>query len=189
MSIAKAGIVAGICAAAAFAAGPILLRDVDGVSHGTLQDGERKATVLFFVLTDCPISNVFAPEIDRICTEYGEKGVGCFLVYVDPEKSDAEIRAHAAAFGHGDRPAIHDVDRALTEKVGATITPEAAVFSPSGEMIYRGRIDNLYASLGKARRQATEHDLRNALDEILAGAPVTTPRTQAIGCFMPPKTL
>jgi hypothetical protein len=182
-------VIPGLLAAAAFASGSAPLRDVEGVAHGSLADGTRKATVLFFVLTDCPISNQFAPEINRICDKYEPEGVGCFLVYVDPEKTDAEIAQHAKAFGHGARPAIHDVTRTLTQKAGATITPEAAVFSPSGELLYRGRVNNLYASLGKQRRQATEDDLRDALDEILAAKPVTTPRTQAIGCFMPPKEL
>jgi len=45
--------------------------------------------VLFFVTNDCPISNAFAPEITRICSEYGPKGVDCSLVYVDPTISDA----------------------------------------------------------------------------------------------------
>lgn len=176
----------GILAAAI--AGAQTLRDVEGVDHGALSGGARKATVLYFVLTDCPISNQFAPEINRICDEYEPQGVGCFLVYVDPEKSAQEIQAHAAEYSHS-RPAVHDLDRALTQKAGATITPEAAVFSPGGEMLYRGRINNLYASLGKSRRRATVHDLRRALDEILADKPVSTPRTQAIGCFMPPKEL
>lgn len=173
---------------AACLAGAQTLKDVEGVGHGAVADGSRKATVLFFVLTDCPISNQFAPEINRICDEYEPRGVGCFLVYVDPEKTDDEVRAHASEYGHS-RPAIHDLDRSLTAKAGATITPEAAVFSSQGEMLYRGRINNLYASLGKARRRPTEHDLRRALDEILAGKPVSTPRTQAVGCFMPPKEL
>jgi hypothetical protein len=165
------------------------LRDVNGADYGSLGDGTREATALFFVMTDCPISNQFAPEIDRICTEYGPRGLSCFLVYVDPEKSDEEIRAHAQAFGHGGRPALHDADRALTSKAGATITPEVALFSKDGEMLYRGRINDLYVSLGKARRQATQHDLRRAVDDMLAGREVSTPRTQAIGCFMPPKEL
>jgi hypothetical protein len=165
------------------------LKDVDGVAHGSLGDGARKAAVLFFVLTDCPISNQFAPEIDRICDAYEPRGAECFLVYVDPEKTDTEIREHASQFGHGGRPALHDLDRTLTKKAGATITPEAAVFSAAGEMLYRGRINNLYASLGKQRRQATEHDLRRALDEALAGKAVSTPRTQAVGCYLPPKEL
>jgi hypothetical protein len=188
MTILRAGIV-GLLVASAFASGTAPLRDVEGVAHGSLADGARKATVLFFVLTDCPISNQFAPEINRICDKYGPEGVGCFLVYVDPEKTDAEIEDHAKAFGHDALPAIHDVNRTLTLAAGATITPEAAVFSPSGELVYLGRINNLYASLGKQRRQATQHDLRDALDQMLAGKAVATPRTQAVGCFMPPKEL
>ena len=174
--------------ACAAALGAQSLRDVAGKGHGALDDGRRNATVLFFVMTDCPISNQFSPEINRICDAYEPKGVGCFLVYVDPEKTVEEIGAHASEYGHS-RPALHDLDRELTKKAGATITPEAAVFSPDGEMRYRGRINNLYASLGKSRQRASVHDLRRALDEILAGKEVSTPRTQAVGCFMPPKEL
>ncbi len=53
-------------------------------------------------------------------------------------------------------------------------------------MLYRGRIDNVYASLGKRRAEATEKDLRKALDEVLSGKPVSTPQTKAIGCYIPP---
>ena len=56
----------------------------------------------------------------------------------------------------------------------------------NGQVLYRGRIDNVYASLGKRRPAATEHDLRKALDEILDGKPVSTPETKAIGCYIPP---
>ena len=164
------------------------LTDIGGIGHGALDDGSREATALFFVLTDCPISNQFAPEINRICDAYEPQGVGCFLVYVDPEKSAGQIQEHAAEYSHS-RPAIHDRDRALTAKAGATITPESAVFSADGKLLYRGRINNLYASLGKSRQRASVHDLRTALDEILDGEPVSTPRTQAVGCFMPPKDL
>ena len=179
-------IVIGCLSVAALFAQP--LTDVVGVEHGALDDNSRKATVLFFVMTDCPISNQFSPEINRICDAYEPQGVGCFLTYVDPEKSSDEIQAHASEYGHS-RPALHDRDRALTAKAEATITPEAAVFSPHGELLYRGRINNLYAALGKSRQRASVHDLRRALDEIVAGKEVSIPRTQAIGCFMPPKEL
>ena len=56
-----------------------------------------------------------------------------------------------------------------------------------GKILYSGRIDNFYAGLGKPRRQATVHDLRTALEETLAGKPVTTPKTDPVGCYIPPR--
>ena len=32
-----------------------------------------KATVVYFVLSDCPISNQYAPELNRICDEYEDR--------------------------------------------------------------------------------------------------------------------
>jgi len=57
---------------------------------------------------------------------------------------------------------------------------------PAGQVLYRGRIDNVYAALGKRRPEATERDLRKALDEILQGKAVTTSQTQPVGCYIPP---
>jgi len=55
-----------------------------------------------------------------------------------------------------------------------------------GERKYLGRIDDLYADLGKRRARATSLDLRDALDAVLADRPVPRPVTQAVGCFIPP---
>ncbi len=49
-------------------------------------------------------------------------------------------------------------------------------------MLYLGRIDNRVEDFGKTRLQATEFDLRDALEAVLAGRPVAHPRTHAIGC-------
>lgn len=165
------------------------LVDIDGVDHGALDSADRAAAVLFFVMSDCPISNQYSPEIDRICTQFGPDGVDCFLVYVDPELDATEVRRHQLEYGHEGRPAILDSGRSLVRAAGATITPEAAVFSSAGELVYRGRINNLYAALGKPRRRPTVHDLRRALDQMLAGRPVAEPRTEAVGCYIPPAEL
>jgi hypothetical protein len=66
----------------------------------------------------------------------------------------------------------------------ASITPQAFVIDRSGEIRYRGRIDNLYAALGKTRQQVTSHDLRDALDAVLVGGKVPHPETEALGCFI-----
>jgi thiol-disulfide isomerase/thioredoxin len=163
-------ITAGVCvlmaAQALFGAGPAI-------------------SVEFFITTDCPISNSYAPEIQRICAEYGPKGVSCELVYVDPTLTKADVEKHVKDFGYSSVPTVLDATQKLVKAAGATITPEAAILGPAGAVLYRGRIDNVYAALGKRRPEATEHDLRKALDEVLSGKAVSEPRTQAIGCYIP----
>ena len=172
------------CAPALFAAS-LAIHDINGGLRSPLKP-EGKASVLFFITSDCPISNSYAPEIQRICSEYSPRQVSCDLVYVDPDLTTAAVKKHVQDFGYAAVPAILDSSQKLVKAAGATITPEAAVIGPSGQVLYRGRIDNVYAALGKRRPEATEHDLRKALDEVLSGKPVSTPQTQAIGCYIPP---
>jgi hypothetical protein len=54
----------------------------------------------------------------------------------------------------------------------------------AGTIRYRGRIDNGYAELGKPRQHVTSHDLRASLEALLAGRPVPTPETEALGCYI-----
>jgi hypothetical protein len=163
----------------------IRLLDTDGHELRPLAPA-GPASVLFFITNDCPVANSYAPEIQRICGEYAAKGVSCTLVYSDLTLDTAAIRKHHTEYGYpGTVPAVRDADHKLASATGATITPEAVVVGKGGKVLYRGRIDNFYAAIGKPRRQATEHDLRQALDEVLAGKPVTHPQTPAIGCYIP----
>lgn len=141
-------------------------------------------TVVYFVTNDCPISNRLMPEIDRICEQYASADARCLLAYVDPSLTPDGIRQHEEAFGIT-QPTVLDSDHRLVNLAGASVTPEAALFDRDGELAYRGRINNLYAALGTPRRRPTEHDLRDALDEVVNGRKVSQPRTQAVGCFIP----
>ncbi len=162
----------------------LAIRDVNGVVRDPLHVETGKANVLFFVTNECPISNSFAHEIARICADYRSKGIGCELVYVDPSITDDQARKHAQEYGHGDYPKIVDRHHELVKATGVTITPEAAVVNREGKVIYRGRIDDSYASLGQPRRAAKNADLRNALDALVAGKPVPVPETKALGCYI-----
>jgi hypothetical protein len=173
-----------VCVPALYAAS-LAIEDINGVPRFPLKP-EGKASVLFFITSDCPISNSYAPEIQRICSEYGPKQVSCDLAYVDPSLTVADVKKHVRDFGYSSLTAILDSSQKLVKAAGAKITPEAAIIGPSGEVLYRGRIDNVYAALGKRRPAATERDLRKALDEVLSGKPVSTPKTQAIGCYISP---
>lgn len=148
--------------------------------------GERPA-LLYFVTNDCPISNFYSREMNRICTEFAGQ-VQCYLIYVDPDLTREKIERHLKDYGHGDYPAILDAKHELVKAVGATVTPEAAI-AVRGEVVYLGRIDNAYATWGKQRRVITERDLRDALAAVLAGRVPAAARTKATGCFIPPLDL
>ena len=96
-----------------------------------------KAHVLFFVASDCPVSNSYAPEIQRICKAYESKGVACSLSYEDVAIDAGAVRKHMDAFGYQTLPATIDTSRALADRARASITPEAIVsaqYSPSVEL-------------------------------------------------------
>lgn len=162
----------------------VVVRDIDGVKREPLKVERGHAEALFFVTEDCPVSNYYSHEIRRICEDYAHKGLGCSLVYVDPTTTDEKARKHAADYGHGDYPKMVDRDHVLIDATKAAITPTAVVIRSDETIAYRGRIDNFFAAIGKSRRVVTEHDLRDALDAVLAGKPVAKAETPVVGCYI-----
>jgi hypothetical protein len=148
------------------------------------------AHVVFFVATDCPISNGYAPEIQRVCRDYAPSGVDCSLIYEDVDLSpssghlERDVRRHVREFGYGRIPAAIDRARDIASRARVTVTPSAVVVDRAGEIRYRGRIDNFYAAFGTSRRHVTERHLRDALDAVLARRPVRHANTEAIGCYI-----
>jgi hypothetical protein len=156
--------------------------DVAGVTHHPLDlHGDHEAVAFLFVGVDCPISNGYAPELNRIVAEFAKQGIDFYMVYPDADSTANAVRKHAHDYGYT-APAVLDPQHQLAKRFGATVTPEAAVVGPNGTMLYHGRIDDLYADLGKQRFAATTHDLREALDAIVHHRPVAQPITKAIGC-------
>ena len=161
---------------------PEQLTDIQG-QRRTLFGAEGKAgTVLIFIERECPIANSYAPEINRIIKDY--PGFAFYLIQVDPDLTNSEARKHATDYAL-QAPVIIDRQHELVKLSGARITPEAAVFSPFGSLLYLGRIDDKFAGFGKSRVEATQRDLRGALNAVKAGQPVPVARTKAIGCYIP----
>ena len=159
------------------------VRDVNGAIVRPLAGHGQRATVLFFVLPDCPVANGYAPEIGRIITRYRKEGIAGHVVYVARDLPPAAARQHAREYGYADR-ALLDPEHRLVRAAGATVSPEAVVLSPAGELLYRGRIDDRMVALGQKRAEPARRDLRLALDAIVAGRPVDVARTTAIGCYL-----
>ena len=167
----------------------IELKDATGATHHPLEVKDAAGTVLIFIATDCPISNSYAPEINRIIAEYGGEGRGKFrfyLVYADPDLTPAAAGKHAHDFGYT-CPALLDTQHRLVERLRARVTPEAVVLGPGGAVRYHGRIDDKWAGYGKARPEPTVRELRGALDAIRVGKQVPTPENEAIGCPIEPR--
>lgn len=161
----------------------LIIKDVHGADHKPLATAGQKATVFFFVLSDCPIANSYVPEINRIATAYGPRGVRSYVVYVEEDLSAETARRHVQdhAFKF---PALLDPGHQLVKIAQVTVSPEVAVLAPDNTVLYRGRIDDRATAFGKRRVQPSQRDLREALDAILDGKPVGTPVTKAVGCYI-----
>jgi hypothetical protein len=163
----------------------VLVQTLTGAPIDALQaPAGTKAIVFLFTSTDCPISNRYAPEVQRVVSEFAPKGVVFRLVYPNPADEAAAIHEHMTAFSYaGAMEALRDPTHALVRLTKATVTPEAVVVV-SGRVVYRGRIDDRYVDLGLERPAATQHDLADTLAAVVAGKRVPRAATQAVGCFI-----
>lgn len=160
-------------------AAPVPLRAEKVVAAGAVagrlaaaEDGRVKATVLVFLAHDCPISNALAPELNRLAEKYGAQGAAFFFVYAERDLADGDAARRARDFALA---ATVTVDRA------------GALAARAGAGGCRGRINDLFAAPGQKRAEPTRHDLRDALDAVLAGQAPPTATTPAIGCFIATK--
>lgn len=170
------------CSALAAASGITFdLADTAGVRHTSRELENARAAVFVFVENDCPMSNSYAPELARIHDDYAARGVLFFAVDSGPMENASAVREHALEYNRP-FPTLLDPGASLARATSASVTPEVVVLSAAGQVLYRGRIDDRYFDYGKARTRVTRHDLRTALDEILAGKAVLTPFTKSFGC-------
>jgi thiol-disulfide isomerase/thioredoxin len=143
-----------------------------------------KPVVLLFVRTDCPISNRYAPELERIYEKHSAEGFDFHAVYPEPGLSSQDMDRHQMEYGLK-IPASLDPDRYYVKLAKATVTPEAAVFV-EGKLVYRGRIDNWYIDIGRSQPKPTEHSLEDVLRLISVGKIPAFRETRPVGCVIEP---
>jgi hypothetical protein len=164
-------------------AGP-LAKDLDGRPITDLAGAGARVVVLFFAASDCPISNRYIRELQRLAKQFEPRGVRVWFVYPNASDGAKVVRAHDLEFAITANTAL-DTKQTLTRMARVTITPEAAVFVSQGSSlheVYRGRIDDRYLALGTERPQAMHHDLEEAIRAVLAEKPVPQPTGPPIGC-------
>lgn len=160
------------------------LRDTRGKWRGLAEWREGKGVAILFLGTDCPISNGLAPEMGRLAAEYGPRGVAFCGVHADPDVTDELAETHASEFGLK-FPILLDPTQELAAEIRVAVAPTAILLDPEGRIFYRGRIDDRFSAPGKGRGEPTTHDLRDALDALLAGKAPKVPETKAVGCPLP----
>src|SRR6266404_1039108 len=174
--------IAAWCAAGAFA----VAQTYPGVLDDKPVDpfaGKAKALVFVFVRTDCPISNRYAPELNRLYREFTDRGVAFWMVYPDASETREAIVRQLEEYRLPGR-ALRDPSHALARRANVTIAPEAAVFSSDGRLVYHGRIDNRYVEVGKAMPSPTRRDLEEAIAAVVAGRAPAEASAPAVGCFL-----
>lgn len=164
--------------------GDFVLKDAQGKKHTRGDWKEKKAVVLLFLAPDCPVSNFYCPEYARLARLYADKGVLVYGVHPDPAVTAADAAQHAAQY-RLPFPVLLDPTHVLARPAGVTVTPEAVLLAPTGDVLYRGRIDDRYNAQGVRREVATTRDLQDALQAVLDGKKPPVFETKAFGCPLP----
>jgi peroxiredoxin len=156
------------------------LKDADGKDWSLKDQEKKKAVVVVFIGTECPVNNAYMPRLAELHKEYAPRGVA--FVAINANSQDMPVRVAAHAKEHGiPFPVLKDTANIVADQLDARRTPEAFVLDASRKVRYQGRIDDQFG-IGFKRPAPTRRDLAEALDAVLDDKPVSQPLTQAPGC-------
>lgn len=159
------------------------------VNQDAFKDAEL--LVVIFTCNHCPTSQAYESRMIQFTSDYKEKGVQVVAInptssagllleecgYSDLDDSFENMKIRAKDKGYN-FPYLYDGDnQAVSIKFGPTATPHAFVFDKARKLQYVGRLDGV-----EKPGTANAEDLRNSVDELLAGKTVTTPVHKAFGC-------
>ncbi len=156
------------------------LKDIHRRPRSLAGFADKKAFVVAFLDTDCPVANLYVPTLIDLDKNYAARGVQFLAINSSSQDSFVSVSAHAQERGVT-FPVLKDFDQSVADAFGAKRTAEVFLLDANRVIRYHGRIDDQYV-VGFPSRQAEPDDLKAALDDLLAGRPVATPRTEVSGC-------
>jgi peroxiredoxin/mono/diheme cytochrome c family protein len=161
-------------------AADLTFKDTRFLTRSLADFPSAKAVVLVFLDTGCPVAARYGPTLRKLEEEYRPKGVQFVALFAGAEDSIAGLAAfavkHGLAFACG-----KDYDAACATALGVTRTPEVVVLDAERQVRYRGRIDDQYRP-GGALPKPTRDDLREAVEDVLAGRATKVAVTTVDGC-------
>jgi peroxiredoxin len=166
-----------------FEAPDFSLPSPSGKMHCLANFEERRALLVAFLCNHCPYVKHVAPAFAKLATEYQERGVGVVAINSNdfehyPDDSPAKMKEEIAVRGYT-FPYLVDETQQVAKAYHASCTPDFYIFDGDLKLVYRGQMD---ASRPGNNLPVTGADLREVLDAILAGRPITSEQRPSIGC-------
>jgi len=159
------------------------LKDTEGRVH-SLSDYAGKIVVLSFWSFKCPVSLANDEHLKALQTEFEGSGVIVLAVSSSANESAEEVRRNAANLKLT-FPVLLDEEGSLAERLSATHVPSIFVIDGASALRYQGS----FAGDKKSAQSRTGAAARDAIEDILAGRPVTTQETRFSGCLIRRKTI
>jgi peroxiredoxin len=151
------------------------IKNYDGSSY-TLSQNTSGYTVVMFWSCECPFVQPYTERISNLAKDYSAQGVTFWAINSNSTESTDRVKEHASEKGYP-FPVLKDDGNVVADQFGAQRTPEVFVIDKNMTLVYHGRIDD-----DKDASKVTSSDLKNALDELLAGKPVSKSTTVSFGC-------
>lgn len=152
------------------------LPDISGKDQALSALKGKNGTVIIFVSAQCPVVRAYNERMEKLAEDYGARGVNVIAINANSTETVDQMKAHSADYKFT-FPMLRDKGNKIADALGAQVTPEAFVLDANNKLLYHGRIDN-----SKPGTNITANDLRDALDAMLDGKPVTKTEVSAFGC-------
>jgi peroxiredoxin len=158
------------------------LLDQRGQSHELHSLADKKAVVVMVQGNGCPIVRQALPALAEVRAKYQARGVE-FLLLNSNLQDKRDLVAKEAAEFKIDFPILLDESQRIGEALGVVRTSEVFVIDPRDwKLVYRGPMDDRLSY--ERQRPAQHHYLADALDAVVAGQPVKTPKADGVGCLV-----
>ncbi len=158
------------------------LKDFAGKPYKLADFADRKAVVVVYLGTECPLAKLYAPKLVELADKFARQNVALIGINSNQQDSLSELAAYHKTHGMN-FPLLKDLNNTIADQMGAVRTPEAFLLDADRKIVYWGRIDDQFV-VGRQRDAATRQDLVAAVDELLSGKPISVATTDAPGCFI-----
>lgn len=158
------------------------LKNFDGKSVALSDYKNSRGVILIFDCNTCPYSKAYNDRIIALNKTYEAKGFPVVTINSNDGPGDRfEDMVERAKSKNYDFPYLLDETQSVARSFGATNTPHVFLLHRENKdfvVAYIGAIDNNPRDGAKAERKYVEE----AVNALLAGKPVATEKTKAVGC-------